>query len=272
MPPVVALLTDFGYQDHYVGAVKGAVLVACPRAVVVDVGHEVPPHDVLSGAFTLAACYRSFPTGTVFVAVVDPGVGSARRALALRCGGYLFVGPDNGIFTLVLGDGAPARVHEITNQKLWGKERSRTFHARDIFGPVAGRLAAGTRLDRVGPVVNDPVVLPIPPVRRASVDEWIATVLHVDRFGNLTTTLRESEVEALLGTVEGDTNELVVVVEGVVMPLVRTYGDVAEGEPCGLIGSTGRLEVAIHGGHASSLLGAGRGAPVTIRKAFSRRA
>lgn len=271
MPPVVALLTDFGHQDHYVGAVKGAVLVACPRAVVVDVGHEVPPHDVLSGAFALASCYRSFPAGTVFMAIVDPGVGSQRRPLALRSGKYLFVGPDNGIFTLVLGDGARARVHEITNQKLWGPERSRTFHARDIFAPVAGRLAAGTRLDRVGPVVRDPVLLPIPPVREVSADEWIATVLHVDRFGNLTTTLGEPQLADLLGGALGDPNGFVVVVEGVVMPLVRTYADVAEGEPCAVIGSTGRLEVAIHKGNASRLLGAGRGAPVTVRKAFSSR-
>ena len=270
MPPVVALLTDFGHQDHYVGAVKGAVLTACPRAALVDVGHEVPPHDVLSGAFALAACYRSFPAGTVFVAVVDPGVGSERRPLALKVGRHLFVGPDNGIFTLVLS-GARARVHEITNQKLWGKERSRTFHARDIFGPVAGHLAGGTPLARVGPVVRDPVLLPIAPVREASADEWVATVLHVDRFGNLTTTLPEDRLETLLAGAGGDPNELVVVVEGVVMPLVRTYADVAEGEPCALVGSTGRLEVAVHKGNAARQLGASRGAPVTVRKAFSGR-
>jgi S-adenosylmethionine hydrolase len=144
MPPVVALLTDFGQQDHYVGAVKGAVLAACPGAVVVDIVHELPAHDVLSAAFSLAACYRVFPLGTVFMAVVDPGVGSERRPLALEASGYMFVGPDNGIFTLVLAEAARVRIHEITNAALFGPERSRTFHARDIFGPVAGRLAGGT--------------------------------------------------------------------------------------------------------------------------------
>jgi len=271
MPPVVALLTDFGHQDHYVGAVKGAVLVACPKAVIVDVGHEVPPHDVMAGAFALAACYRSFPAGTVFVAVVDPGVGSERRALALRAGGHLFVGPDNGIFTLVLGDGGRPRIHEITNQKLWGPERSRTFHARDIFGPVAGRLAAGTPLAKVGPVVRDPVILPVEPARQVAAGEWSASVLHVDRFGNLTTTLTVAQLEDVLATVEGDPNGLVVSVEGVVMPLAATYADVAEGEPCAFVGSTGRLEIAVHRGSASRLLGAGRGAPVAVRKAFSSR-
>jgi S-adenosyl-L-methionine hydrolase (adenosine-forming) len=271
MPPVVALLTDFGHQDHYVGAVKGAVLTACPKAVIVDVGHEVPAHDVMAAAFALAACYRSFPKGTVFVAVVDPGVGSERRPLALSAGDHLFVGPDNGIFTFVLGDGERPRIREITNQKLWGPERSRTFHARDIFGPVAGRLAAGTALAKVGPVVRDPVLLPVEPARRVSPGEWSASVLHVDRFGNLTTTLTAAQLDEALEEVDGDPNGLVVAVEGVVMPLARTYADVAEGEPCALLGSSGRLEIAVHRGSASRLLGAGRGAPVAVRKAFSSR-
>ena len=271
MPPVVALLTDFGLQDHYVGALKGAVLVACPKAVLVDVGHEVPPHDVLSGAFSLAACYRFFPPGSVFVAVVDPGVGSERRPLALEAEGYFFVGPDNGIFTLVLAEAKRPRVREITNRKLCGKERSNTFHARDVFGPVAGHLARGTALARVGPLVRDPMSLSIPPVRRVAGDEWVATVLHVDRFGNLTTTLTEDDLQEILGTVDDDPTRLVIVVEGAVLPLARTYADVAEGEGCALVGSSGRLEVAVHGGSAARLFGAARGAPVRVRKAFSSR-
>jgi S-adenosylmethionine hydrolase len=270
-PPVVALLTDFGHQDHYVGAVKGAVLSTCPKAVLVDIGHEVPAHDVLSGAFALAACYRFFPAGTVFVAVVDPGVGSERRPVAVQSGGYSFVGPDNGIFTLVLAEAKRARVHEITNRKLCAPERSNTFHARDVFGPVAGHLARGTKLARVGPVVRDPVSLPIPPVRRVSDHEWVATVLHVDRFGNLTTTLTADDLRGILATVDGDPTRVVVVVEGAVLPLARTYTDVAEGEGCALVGSSGRLEVAVHRGNASRLLGAARGAPVAVRKAFSSR-
>src|SRR5688500_9276865 len=177
MPPVVALLTDFGHQDHYVGAVKGAVLTACPKAVIVDVGHEVPAHDVMAAAFALAACYRSFPKGTVFVAVVDPGVGSERRPLALQAGGYFFVGPDNGIFTLVLADAARPKVHEITNRRLCAKVISHTFHARDVFGPVAGHLARGTRLSSVGPPVREWVTFALPPVRQRG-GEWVATVLH----------------------------------------------------------------------------------------------
>jgi S-adenosylmethionine hydrolase len=269
VPPVVALLTDFGNQDHYVGAVKGAVLAVCPQAAIVDVGHEIPPHDVLAGAFALAACYLAFPRGTVFVAVVDPGVGSERRPLALEADGYFFVGPDNGIFTLVLAEAARTRIHVITDESLWGPRRSSTFHARDIFGPVGGRLAAGTPLRKVGPAVRDPLLLSLPPVREAGPDCWVASILHVDRFGNLTTTLTEGQLTAILARGGGDPNEFVVVVEDAVMPLVRAYADVAEGEACALVGSSGRLEVAVHGGNASRLLGAGRGAPVTVRKALS---
>jgi S-adenosylmethionine hydrolase len=205
------------------------------------------------------------------VAVVDPGVGSERRPLALEADGYLFVGPDNGIFTLVLEGATRARVHEITDERLWGPHRSHTFHARDIFGPVAGRLAAGTPLTAVGPAARDPRRLPIPPVRRGPEQEWIASVLHVDRFGNLTSTLTEAQLDEILRAADGDPNDLVVVVEGTVMPLVRAYADVAEGEACALVGSSGRLEIAVHKGNAARLLGAGRGAPVIVRRAFSTR-
>ena len=268
MRPVVALVTDFGHQDHYVGAVKGAVLRICPEANVVDVVHDLPPHDVLSGAYALAASYRAFPPGTVFLAVVDPDVGSPRRPLAAEAGGYLFVGPDNGILSLVLAEAPAARVHHITNEALYAARVSHTFHARDIFGPVAGALARGTALVDVGPSVGDAQVLSIAGLRSLGPAEWEASVLHVDRFGNLTTTLTERELDEVLTQVGGDPTAVVVVVEGVVMPLTRAYSDVAEGEACALVGSSGRLEVAVHRGNAARQLGAGRGAPVRLRKAF----
>ena len=262
--PIVALVTDFGSRDHYVGAVKGAVLAACPEAVLVDVVHDLQPHDVLEGAYSLDAAYRAFPPGTVFVAVVDPGVGSARRGLGVEAGGYRFVGPDNGIFTFILAANPEARVHALMNAGLFRYEVSPTFHARDIFGPVAGHLARGLPLDHVGPAVEHPVLLQTETVRRVG-DEWETTVLHVDRFGNLTTHLRREELERVLERVGGDPTQVVLVVEGVVMPLVTAYSDVPEGDACGLPGSSGRLEVAVNRGNASRLLGAGKGAPVRIR-------
>ena len=268
--PLVALLTDFGSRDHYAGAVKGAVLAACPEATVVDITHELPRHDVSAGAFSLAAAYRAFPPGAVFLAVVDPGVGSPRRALALEAGGYRFVGPDNGIFTLVLAEHPGARVREITNPRLVRTDVSNTFHARDVFAPVAAHLARGAALSEVGPPVRDPVALAQEAVRRVGKSEWEAAVVDVDGFGNLTTNLSGAELAAILKTLDGDPTRLVVVVEGVVLPLVRTYADVAEGEPCALMGSSGRLEIAVHRDSAARLLGAPRGAPVRLRAAMAR--
>jgi S-adenosylmethionine hydrolase len=268
MRPIVALLSDFGTQDHYVGAMKGAVLSVCPEAQLVDVVHDLPPHDVESGSFALAAAADAFPPGTVFLAVVDPGVGTPRRGLAMQTPAHRFVAPDNGLLTLVLADHPDARVHAITNAGLFRFQVSSTFHGRDVFGPVAGHLARGTPLEEVGPPVDDPRRLAVPAVRRRAGDEWEGEVLHVDRFGNLTTNITARDLEEILSHFGNDPTEVVVVVEGAILPVVRTYGDVVEGEPCALVGSSRRLEVAIHAGNAARILGAARGAAVRIRRAL----
>jgi S-adenosylmethionine hydrolase len=265
MKPLVALLTDFGLQDHYVGAVKGAVLAACREATVVDVVHELPAHDIAEGAYALASCFRAFPGGTVFVAIVDPGVGAQRRGLALEAGGYLFVGPDNGIFSLVLAEFPEARVHELTNAGLFRHEVSATFHGRDVFAPVAGRLAGGMPLEEVGPPVQDPIVVPAEAALQRSETEWEGRVVHVDRFGNLTSSITTADIRRVLAAFDDDPTSVVVVVEGIVLPFVRTYAEVPEGEACALLGSSGRLEVAINQGNAARQLGATRGAPVLLR-------
>lgn len=266
MPPVVALLTDFGSQDHYVGSLKGAILSVCREATLVDIAHELPVHDVAAGAFALASSWRDFPEGTIFLAVVDPGVGTARRALALQADGRSFVGPDNGILSLVIDDAEGAvAVREITNQGLMRPAISATFHARDVFGPVAGHLATGVPLAEVGPVVADPVRLAAPPVRPGDSGGWGAQVLHVDRFGNLITNLGRRDLDAILETVGKDRNGVVVVLGGHVLPLAVTYGDVAEGEPVALLGSSGRLEIAVNRGSAAQALGADSGSSLRLR-------
>jgi len=269
MPPIVALLTDFGTADPYLGSMKGAILSACPAATLVDLVHDLPPHDVAAGALILEAAYPSFPAATVFVAVVDPGVGSARRGLALGAGGYRFVGPDNGIFTWVLDEHPDARIRALTNTALFRSPVSPVFHGRDVFGPVAGHLALGLDLEHVGPAVSDPVLLPRAAVHRRGNTEWEATVVHVDRFGNLTTNLRQRDLEEMAagGNAPGG---IVVSLAGTTLPLVRTYADVGEGEACALIGSGGRLEVAVREGSAARLLGVGTGAAVRVRKAGGR--
>jgi S-adenosyl-L-methionine hydrolase (adenosine-forming) len=270
MRPIVALLTDFGTRDHYVGALKGAVLSAAPEATVVDIVHDLAPHDVRAGAFALEAAYRAFPAGTAFVAVVDPGVGSERRELALAAGGYFFVGPDNGLFTLILAAHPDARVHAITNAGLFRHEVSPTFHARDVFGPVAARLAGGMPLQEAGAPIPDPVVFAVPRPRRLAGGEWEGEVVYADRFGNLSSSIAQPDLDAMLATVDGDSTQLVVLVEGAVLPLVRTYADVAEGEACALVGSARRVEIAVNRGSAARVLGAAPGAPVRVRRAESR--
>jgi len=265
MRPIVALLTDFGSQDYYVGAVKGAVLAACPDATLVDIAHDLPAHEVEEAAYCLAAAVSAFPAGTVFLVVVDPGVGSGRRALAVEAGGYRFVGPDNGVFSLILNDLGPARLHHLSNEGLFRKRVSSTFHGRDIFAPVAGQLACGTPLEACGPELTDPVVLPLGQSRRLGPLEWEAHVLQVDRFGNLTTDLTRADLDAILEEAEGDGTRVVVVASGIVLPLVNTYTDVSRGEVCALTGSTGRLEVAVNLGSASRRLSLGRGGSVRVR-------
>ncbi|MGE5125418.1 MAG: S-adenosyl-l-methionine hydroxide adenosyltransferase family protein, partial [Betaproteobacteria bacterium] len=198
MPPLVALLTDFGLRDHYVGAMKGAILSLCPEAVLVDVLHELPPHNVTAGALALDAAYRHFPGGTVFVAVVDPGVGSQRRPIAMGAGRWLFVGPDNGLFTLVLEAEPLARVHLLANPVLYAQPHSAVFHGRDLFGPAAARLARGLALEEMGPVVGDPVRLVLPRAQRRT-GACEGAVLRSDRFGNLVTNVLEADLAALAG-------------------------------------------------------------------------
>ena len=265
MHPVIALLTDFGLQDHYVGAMKGAILTACPEATLVDVTHEVPAHDVAAGALALDASYRHFPAGTVFVAVVDPGVGSERRPIAVGAGRWLFVGPDNGLLTFVLEVHPAARVHLLANPLLFREPRSPVFHGRDLFGPAAARLARGLALEEVGPPVADPVRMDQPPKTRTDAG-WDGAVLHVDRFGNLTTNLLESDLTVLAG---GALESLEVCLGAEVLPLVRSYSDVAAGRPCALVGSSGRLEIAVRRGRADALPGTAEGARVLVRRRAS---
>jgi S-adenosylmethionine hydrolase len=261
MPPVIALLTDFGTADPYVGAMKGAILSVCPDAILVDILHEVPAHDVAAGALALDAAYRHFPPGAVFVVVVDPGVGTPRRPLVIGAGRWLFVGPDNGVFTFVLEAHPSARVHLLASPLLFREPVSPVFHGRDVFGPSAARLARGLALEEAGPEVTDPVRLPVPAsVRRDDACE--GSVLAVDRFGNMITSLGEPDLATLRGR---DRRPLEVLVGRTCMPLVSTYGEVAEGELCALVGSSGRLEVAANRARAAETLGAGVGTAVVVR-------
>src|SRR5918994_993196 len=165
--PLVAFLSDFGTRDHYAGAMKAVVLSICPDVTLVDIAHELPAHDVMAGALELAACYRYFPAGTIFLVVVDPGVGSARRGIAAEAGGYRFVAPDNGVLTLVFDETPPKKGVELTERRYARPTVSRTFEGRDRFAPAAAWLAKGIQLPALGRAVADFQRLDIP---QATVD------------------------------------------------------------------------------------------------------
>jgi S-adenosylmethionine hydrolase len=259
--PTIAFLTDFGTRDHYVGAMKGAALTICPDATLVDISHDIAPQDILGGALALAAAFRYFPAGTIFVAVVDPGVGSARRGIAATAADYRFVAPDNGLLTLAFHDASPDIVVELTNPEYARPEISRTFEGRDRFAPAGAWLACGTALEALGPRVDDWQALDIPAVQSDG-DALRGEVLVVDRFGNLITNIDRRTFAAFaprgaasvaLGHYRAD--------------VVQTYADAPDGEMCALFGSFDRLEIAVNGGSAAERLGAARGARVVVTRA-----
>ncbi len=252
--PRITLLTDFGTRDGYVGAMKGVMATVFPGVGMDDVSHSIPPGDVASAALTLSRYWDCYPGGTVHVVVVDPGVGTDRRPLAVEADRRFLVAPDNGVLSRVLDAGKQVRVVAIENGEYLAKERSATFHGRDVFAPVAAFLARGVHISRLGPPVFDPVRIREPEVEEDG-DVVSARVVSLDRFGNLITNLRGEGIGAV-GEVQ---------VGGRSIPLVRTYGDVDPEGLAALVNSDGRLEVAARDASAADLLGAGVGTLVRIR-------
>lgn len=257
---VITLMTDFGLSDFFVAAMKGVILSINPQAVVVDVTHLVPPQDIETAALTLADCYATFPPGTIHVAVVDPGVGSERRALVVRSERYFFIGPDNGLFSFIYRTEAIAEIRQITATRYFRHPVSRTFHGRDIFAPVAAWLSTGVPADAFGPVINDPVTFPIPSVEVISAHHLRGYVIHVDRFGNLVTNLTEEHVPPDLLACGGK-----LTIAGREIAAIRTHFEEGSADELfALVGSTGRVEIAVARDSAARLLGVGRGAAVEV--------
>jgi S-adenosylmethionine hydrolase len=258
--PVIALLTDFGTRDHYAGTMKGVMLGICPDATLVDISHDVPAHDVLAAALELAAACPHFPSGTVFLAVVDPGVGSSRRGIAAEAGDYRFVAPDNGVLTAVLDEHPPKRVVELTERKYARPTVSRTFEGRDRFAPAAAWLAKGIDLTALGRTAGAIQRLEIPqPLVEA--DRIDGVVVRVDRFGNLITNIRRKAFELLAG------GSLEIRAGAHQVPrVVSTYTDAPPGEVCALFGSTDHLEIAANGASAAAMLDLDRGAAVQVAR------
>jgi S-adenosylmethionine hydrolase len=261
--PVIALLTDFGTQDHYAGTMKGVILGICPDVTLVDITHDIPPHDVMAGALELAAAFKYFPAGTIFVAVVDPGVGSARRGLAADTGDYRFVAPDNGVLTQVLRESAAKKIVELTERRYARPTVSRTFEGRDRFAPAAAWLAkGGTQLAALGRPVTEIQRIDIP-LAEADGDGVRGVVLRVDRFGNLVTNIERKMVERL-----GQSSAITIDAEGRrVERLVATYAELPAEGVGAVFGSTDHLELAAPSRSAADVLGLTRGAVINIRRA-----
>jgi S-adenosyl-L-methionine hydrolase (adenosine-forming) len=285
---IITLTTDFGLQDGYVAAMRGVILSLAPATTIVDVSQLVRPGNVRQAAYLLGSVFPYFPPDTIHVAVVDPGVGSQRRALALRTPLGTFVGPDNGLLPAALDEGrrveggrrkaeggpentqyATRNKHHasritqhaihLTNPAYWLPIVSSTFHGRDIFAPVAAHLALGVPLEALGEPIDDPMLLPSLGPRLNHNGQVVGEILHIDHFGNLISSIVPSDLLAPL--VPGETT---VEVGGQRAPLLRTFSDVASGTMLAYIGSSGHLEIAIRDGNAATVINIDIGAPVTV--------
>jgi len=261
-PRIVTLLSDFGLRDQYVGSMKGVMLSLNPNLTFVDISHLVPPQDIYSGAFILGQAYPCFPAGTIHLAVVDPGVGTERRAIVLFAAAQFFVGPDNGIFTWVYNREESVTAYEITADHFLRKPVSSTFHGRDVFAPVAGWISRDTPLQQVGPVCQDPVRLKLPELIRVRDALIQATVLAVDAFGNLVTNLKPEDVPTY--SAPGTRACKMLVSQKEITAFRKTFAEGAPGEVFVVPGSSGYLEIVMRNGSAAAALNAAPGTLIGV--------
>ncbi|GAB6945052.1 S-adenosyl-l-methionine hydroxide adenosyltransferase family protein [Vulcanisaeta sp. JCM 14467] len=264
MRPIITLLTDFGYDSYFVPSMKGVILSLNPDAVIIDITHAIPPFNIYKAAFTLWASYKYFPRGTVHVVVIDPGVGTSRRAIAIKTRNYYFVGPDNGVLMMAAEDDGIIEVRAIESREFMRPVISSTFHGRDIFAPVAAYLSLGLDISMLGPRVTDPVKLPgiSSKVSRGVAD---SRIIYIDHFGNAYTGVREGDL-GTLGLEYGDELRVVIPRRGadIRVRFLRSYGYANEGETLALINSEGFLELSVNRGSFAQRFGVEEGDEVTI--------
>lgn len=253
---MIVLLTDFGITDPYVGVMKGVILARVPQCTIVDLTHSVAPFNIGEAAYFLESSYQYFPRGTIFCCVVDPGVGSARRAVAVQTEHYFFVAPDNGLLSLVLEREQPRQIIELNHADVWVDTVSATFHGRDVFAPAAALLALGKPAESIGkPIVQGLIWLessaPI-----ALANGWRGSVISIDHFGNLITNCTQEHVGTGTTTVH--------IAGHSIAGIQRTFADVPKGEPIAYIGSGGRVEIALCSGNAARTWNVGYGETVVF--------
>jgi S-adenosylmethionine hydrolase len=258
--PIITLTTDFGPSDHFAGVMKGVILSLAPRARIIDITHQITPFEVNEAAFVISQAWRYFPKGTIHVVVVDPGVGSERRPILVEAGGHYFVGPDNGVFSLIYDMASPKlRVRATTNTKLMLAPVSRTFHGRDIFAPAAAHLARKIPPARFGKLIGDFTrSLTLAPTRTAR-NVWTGRILKADRFGNLITNFHSDA----FAEIKTQPFEMRVGLERI-HRLALTYSETEIGDLFVIVGSSGYLEIAANQGSAAQLTGCSVGTPVEL--------
>jgi len=259
---VITLTTDFGTRDHYVAAMKGVLASLCPRARVIDMTHDLPPFGILAGAYSIHQAAPFFPAATIHIVVVDPGVGTSRRALLVDTGHHFFLAPDNGVLSFVLRQNPDAHVWELTNRRLWLDAVSPTFHGRDVFAPVAAALAAGKATPKdTGWRYGDPLILDSLEPAEIKRGVWRGMVLSVDRFGNVITNFSSEGSAAAL-----ERGFRLEIGRHRVTAFHQTFGEAPSGELFGYRGSSGYLEIAMNQCSAAERLGIRPGAALTLRQ------
>jgi S-adenosylmethionine hydrolase len=253
---ILALLTDFGTKDYFTGAMKAAILAINENVHLVDITHDIEPQNIKSAGFNLRACYKDFLVGTIFVAVVDPGVGSARRAILVETEDYFFIAPDNGLLSFVFDEQEDFRVFELTNREFFAKNVSATFHGRDLFAPVAAHLSKGVKPSEFGGEITDFVRFKKSKPRRIGENETEAEIIEIDRFGNLITNLKREDLPERFVLEIGETK---------IDKLQRFFAESGRGEIFMIFGSAGFLEVAAFQDSAKNLLQAETGQKILVR-------
>jgi S-adenosylmethionine hydrolase len=241
---IITLTTDFGLDDHYVGAMKGVILGINPDALITDITHEIPKYDIFKAAFTARNIYPYFPKETIHIVVVDPGVGSERKPIAVQTEKGVFIGPDNGVFSFILEENKDINIIEITNPEYMLEETSNTFHARDIFAPAAAHISLGVDINELGPGIESPVLLDFPEPT-ISEDEIIGEVVYTDSFGNLITNIPGDFIEGY---------SKIHIDKFIIDSVASSYQDAGKGALLAIIGSSGFLEISVNRGSASELI------------------
>jgi S-adenosyl-L-methionine hydrolase (adenosine-forming) len=263
--PILTLTTDFGASDHYVGAMKGVILSICPRAQIVDICHDVTPFQIAEGAYVIAQAYDCFPKKTVHVVVVDPGVGTARRPILLEAAGQYFVGPDNGVLSMLYSSGKH-KVRLIANDRYFRQPVSATFHGRDIFAPVAAHVAAGVAPSRIGKPIEDYLRPEFAKPQRTGERTWSGSILKIDRFGNVVTNFHVRDFPELRqsGTDAFVCQPAVTVGRRKITALAQNYAESRPGALFLIVGSSGYLEISVNQGSAAKQLGCKTDGPLTL--------